>query len=132
MVTVINMNFNLYPYNYWILYLSIAMVVVFLILLLTHALKLLKTLGSLQIAAQSLQTRMDHINADMKILQKKRDPLPVDPKKVLAAWLLFRAIRKEYKNTPERGIKGISKSTVKVLEKRNRTDSIQKEIRKIL
>ena len=132
MMVVINMNFNLYPYNYWILYLSIALVILCLILLLVHALRLLKTLGTLQTAAQSLQTRMNSINDDMAVLQKKREPLPVDPKKVLAAWLLFRAIRKEYKNTPERGIKGISKSTVKVLEKRNRSDSIQKEIRKIL
>ncbi len=132
MVSVIMMNLNLYPYNYWILYLSIALVVVFLIILLMHALKLLKTLGTLQTAADSLQTRMNHINADLEILQKKRDPLPVDPKKVLAAWLLFRAIRKEYKNTPERGIKGISKSAVKVIEKRNRSESLQKEIKKIL
>ena len=132
MVSVIMMNFNLYPYNYWILYLSIALVVVFLIILLMHALKLLKTLGTLQTAADSLQTRMNHINADLEVLQKKRDPLPVDPKKVIAAWLLFRAIRKEYKNTPERGIKGISKSAVKVIEKRNRSESLQKEIKKIL
>ena len=113
------MNFNLYPYNLWILYASLVLLVINLILLLKHALPLLSALKGIKPDLDHIQNNVGSASAKAsafgtkaaKDLKKITDLIPVI--------LLALAIKKDYDQAEGSGIRQIERSAVNVYRKRS-------------
>lgn len=122
---------NLYPYNYWILWASIALLVIFLIMTLVHLFGLLKSVKYIMPAVNNMNGSLTSLQESAsRMPQKKKSESPISAAKLLSAFLLLRAVKKEYDRSSENGIKEYGRSAIRVIEKRNRRDNIQKELRR--
>lgn len=120
------MNLQLYPYNLWILYGAIVLLVIFLIMTLLKLLNFLKVVQSKQPQLQLIQDRVmasqqkvESINQKIAQTQKKISPL-------IKALPILLAIQKIYDMTDDNGIKGYRTATSKYFnQQKNQKDFIK-------
>lgn len=128
------MKINLYPYNYYILYAAIALLVVFLILLVVKAMPLLKSLQNLQGSLDTLNNSTAAMQAKLELLQPKdeKKKVKLSPAQLFNLLLLYNAVRKDYKKAEGSGIKQVGSSASNVLYSRGKQSMIQNELLRII
>ena len=111
------MNINLSPYNWYIFYGALALLIVFVILTAVHAIPLVKDL-------KAHQPEIDNIKKNVQLTQIKTGALKekqAESKKndkTLNSLLLLWAIHKSYKAKDERGPRAYVNTAAEVLQKR--------------
>lgn len=121
---------NIYPYNYWILYAAIAVLIITLIVSLVQMAKMAKEMNSF------LQPRTDKLQRDMKLMQIKIDVMnekkAADAKKnkyIALALPILLAVYQTYKNDDEaNGPQGVIKAARTVMNNRNEEAKLIKKI----
>jgi hypothetical protein len=122
--------FNIYPYNYWILYAAIAALIITIIVSAVQILKLLKSM------ADFLKPRMDHLQTNVKLATIKMEAMDEkkkeDAKKnklILAALPILLAVYQAYKKDDEAvGAKGVVKAAKTVITNRQEEQKFIKKV----
>lgn len=111
------MNINLAPYNWYIFYGALALLVVFLVVLVVHALPLMKEVkshsddfSSIRKNAELTKIKNEAIK-ETKQASKKND-------KAMSALLLLLAIHKAYRDKDQHGPRSYLDTAAEVLQKR--------------
>ncbi len=122
------MNINLYPYNLWILYAAIIALIVYLILLIKHALPLLHALSGMKPNIDNIQNNVGSAAQKADAVGKKASKDFKRISDLLPVILLALAVKKDYDEAEGSGLKQIEQSAVNVYRKRS---DEQKMIKKI-
>ena len=88
---------NLYPYNLYILYAAIAAVVIYAIILVTHLLKLGKTVSAHQSEFASIQVNTARAADKITVMSNKSKKEKAKRKEMLPLVMLLMSIRNNYK-----------------------------------
>ncbi|MEE8807362.1 MAG: hypothetical protein SOI44_02955 [Lactimicrobium sp.] len=96
---------NLYPWNLWILWASIILLVVFLIILATHAVPLLKTIKQISKQVSGLQERQKALQIRKEVLQEKGAQVKKSAKPALVLLPMLYALHQQRKKHPEQDMK---------------------------
>ena len=129
---------SLYPYNYWILYAAIVLLIVFLILTLMRAMPLLKALNTMKGSLNGINTDTASLTGKLQTIMPAEDPdkpkkkLPISASQIIEGIMLLRSIRKNYRKADGSGLKQVRTSTSEVIKKRNNDKQIQKHLKKII
>ncbi len=107
------------PYNFYVLYLSIAAVVVCLILLLIKVLALFKALKPLSETANSISEKAVKVQIRTSVIQETMNSVQKTLKPLTILLPLMLAIQKEYRNDDAlQGIKGYQDAADHVFTKK--------------
>ncbi|NCB33830.1 MAG: hypothetical protein EOM64_08125 [Erysipelotrichia bacterium] len=90
-------TWNLYPYNLYVLYLAIAVLAVYIIILAKHLLNLGKTIRSYQPEFASIQVNAGHAGDMSAVLSNKHRKNQAKMKELVPLALLLMSIRFNYK-----------------------------------
>lgn len=124
---------NLYPFNYYILYIAIALVIVMLILTLLKVFPLLNALEKMSHGIEEITKKSEILAKEAEVLASKPQvKSPIDAKTALSALLLLKAILKNYKNSPENGVKQFTRSTSQEFTKRSVQQALGQSIKQFV
>lgn len=126
-------SLNLYPYNYYVLYAALVLLLLFLIL---TAVKLLSTVKSLN----EMKPGIEHLQKNLQMMQIKTDVIKekqaADAKRnalILKALPILLAVQAVYKSSDSySGLKGYVNAAQKVFNDRNAEQKLITKIKKAL
>ncbi len=112
------MKISLYPYNVWILYAALVILILCLVLTLVHALKMLKSLNTLAEGAARMQEKTGTMTAALQKPEGNSGKKKISFRQILAAWLFFSAVKKDYDRHELNGMKQAAASARNVYSDR--------------
>lgn len=113
------MKLYLEPYNHYVLYAALILLLLFLIILGVKAGKLLKTVQTIKPSADSIQKNVTLAKIKMEAMQDKKKEDSVKNKRYRILIPILLAIKHTYDNDDNlNGIKGMTKAANQVLKKR--------------
>ena len=125
-------TFNFSPYNYWILYAAIVLLIIFLIITLMRALSLLKTIQAKQPELNAIQEHINSANQKVDSINRKIEQTKKKISPIVKALPILWAIQKIYEKTEDNGIKGYrTAATTYLTQQKNQTNFI-KQVKKAL
>ena len=109
------MKMNLYPWNYYILYASILLLVIFIVLTAMKALGLLKEVQNLQKGTEPMQRSLTLMQIKMEAMNEKKAEQKQKNKILMAAIPVLLAVQKAYSSDDSlEGVKGYAGALKKV------------------
>ena len=108
-MTMIN-NFNLYPFNYWILYLAIAITIISLFLLLSKFFSFFKVVKSHEPEITKLNTDVQNLNSSVTSITEGINKYITMIKKITPYIIMSYFFFKNYNDSNDKGIKRINTS----------------------
>lgn len=126
------MNINLYPFNLYILYAAIVLLIVFLILTVVKAMPLLKAVGDLKQPLDQMSLRVADVSDKAGKVSSMINSIVSTVKKVVPVLVLLSLANEIYQDSDEDGIKEFGKSTVKAIQKQQDEKKLAKSIAKLL
>ena len=119
---------NLYPYNLWILYASLAILLVYIILTFVHLAKLSHAASDMQKNLASVQTHSEKLTQTVQILTpKKKKKSKISPAMVLTLLTLIHSTYKDYKKDKKKGIHEFTKLAVQKAADKNAKQMLSKQ-----
>ena len=112
------MKMNLHPYNMYLLYTAILLLVVFLVLTLVHLLRMGKALASLQDETDTLAKNAGILGEELQRRSEKKAASRISLKQIIAGYLLLSAVKKDYDRHEENGMRQAVRSYRNVTEAR--------------
>lgn len=112
------MKLNLYPYNMYILYAALFLLLVCIIMTLMRLLSMAKVLGDLQAETETLSRNAAVVGEELQKQSEKKKASRISLKKILAGWLLLSAVKKDYDRHEENGMRQAVRSYRNVTEAR--------------
>lgn len=110
------MTMSLYPYNLYILYAAIGILVVFLIMTLMHLSSMGRTMKILQDKSEELSNKAVRLQEELQVRTQNKMKIPW--KEILAGYVLLKAIKKDYDKHEENGMKQAVRSAQNVYNAR--------------
>lgn len=126
------MNINLYPFNLYILYAAIVLLIVFLILTVVKAMPLLRAVGNLKQPLDQMSLRVADVSDKAGKVTSMINGIISTVKKVVPVLVLLSLANEIYQDSDEDGIKEFGKSTVKAIQKQQDEKKLAKSIAKLL
>ncbi|MCR5450306.1 MAG: hypothetical protein K6F23_13035 [Solobacterium sp.] len=126
------MNINLYPFNLYILYAAIVLLIVFLILTVVKAMPLLRAVGDLKQPLDQMSLRVADVSDKAGKVSSMINGIVSTVKKVVPVLVLLSLANEIYQDSDEDGIKEFGKSTVKAIQKQQDEKKLAKSIAKLL
>ncbi|MBQ1531821.1 MAG: hypothetical protein IIZ57_06760 [Solobacterium sp.] len=126
------MNLNLYPFNIYILYAAIVLLIVFLILTVVKAMPLLRAVGNLKQPLDQMSLRVADVSDKAGKVTSMINGIVSTVKKVVPVLVLLSLANEIYQDSDEDGIKEFGKSTVKAIQKQQDEKKLAKSIAKLL
>ncbi len=126
------MNLNLYPFNLYILYAAIVLLIVFLILTVVKAMPLLRAVGDLKQPLDQMSLRVADVSDKAGKVTSMINGIISTVKKVVPVLVLLSLANEIYQDSDEDGIKEFGKSTVKAIQKQQDEKKLAKSIAKLL
>lgn len=126
------MNLNLYPFNLYILYAAIVLLIVFLILTVVKAMPLLRAVGDLKQPLDQMSLRVADVSDKAGKVTSMINGIVSTVKKVVPVLVLLSLANEIYQDSDEDGIKEFGKSTVKAIQKQQDEKKLAKSIAKLL
>ncbi|MBP3891730.1 MAG: hypothetical protein J6D29_06105 [Solobacterium sp.] len=126
---------NLYPYNYYLLYGALILLVVFLVLTLLRLRPLLEALKQMNVRVEGINKETTLLNEKMEQLPKPdpdKKPSPIGAKDIFGGLMVLKAILKDKKKSGQKGMTQFRNSTSRVLNKRMQQKNITDILKKIL
>ena len=125
---------NLYPYNYYILYVSLFVTAFFLMMTIVKLPTLLKSLNHLSANIETISKHSEGLSETIHKMEEegKKRKIKLTPQQILELLFLYGAIRKDYKKSPDHTVKQVGKSTTNVLYSRGKQKLIQDELVRII
>ena len=111
------MNINLAPYNWYIFYGALALLVVFLVVLVLHALPLMKEMKSHSDDFSSIRTNIELTKIKTEAIKETKQASKKNDK-AMSALLLLLAIHKAYRDKDHHGPHSYLDTAAEVLQKR--------------
>jgi len=109
--------FNLYPYNYWLLYLAVVITIITLFLLLSKLVNLNKKIKLQKTEIQKIADKTKKINETINVINTEVKNLINKIKKLSPFIVLTYLFYKNYKDSEDRGVKRINTSLVNTVKK---------------
>ena len=123
---------NFAPYNFWILYASIAILVITMITTLSKALSLGKAINAYKPQLDNIQKNVQRSTVKAQAVAGRMKQIMSIVKPAIAAMSLMLAAKALYDKRPENGINEFTKATSDVIaaraSKRNFVSAVRKEI----
>ena len=127
------MNINLHPYDFYILYASIALVFIMLIVLLGKLLKAAKTAQEMQPVLEDLDLQLKLMDIKSEVINETSEVTKKNMQPLLTILPILLAIHLIYKNDDElKGIKGYEKATRRYLDRKRDEKRIAKAVAKVI
>lgn len=123
---------NLYPYNMYILYASIVLLIIFIGIALSHALKALKAVKELENGIDVVKASTDTMNRKVKIVKKRIDGVKRVITPIIISLPVLLAIKKIYDASGEHGFKGYRKAASSYYSTKIANETIAKEVEKAM
>lgn len=123
---------NLYPYNMYIFYASIVLLIIFIGIALSHALKALKAVKELENGLGVIKASTDTMNRKVKIVKKKIDGVKRVITPIIISLPVLLAIKKIYDASGEHGFKGYRKAASSYYSTKIANETIAKEVEKAM
>lgn len=125
-------NLNLYPYNLYVLYASIVLLVIFLILTVTKLMPLAQAANSLKPTTERMTANLNDMSKKATAFGTKLSKAVTLIKTALPWLLLLKAANDLYNESDENGVKEFGRSTIKAYKKREDEKKLAKNVAKIL
>ena len=125
-------NLNLYPYNLYVLYASIALLILFLVLTVTKLMPLAQAANALKPSTERMTANLNDMSKKATALGEKVSKAVKLIKTALPWLLLLKAANDLYNDSDEDGIREFGRSTVKAYKKREDEKKLAKNVAKIL
>lgn len=125
-------NLNLYPYNLYVLYASIVLLILFLVLTVTKLMPLAQAANALKPSAERMTANLNDMSKKATAFGEKVSKAVKLIKTALPWLLLLKAANDLYNDSDENGIKEFGRSTVKAYKKREDEKKLAKNVAKIL
>ena len=123
------MKMNLYPWNYYILYASILLLVIFIVLTAMKALGLLKEVQNLQKGTEPMQRSLSLMQIKMEAMNEKKAEQKQKNKILMAAIPVLLAVQKAYSSDDSlEGVKGYAGALKKVAGDKTVLDKVKKSL----
>ena len=123
------MKMNLYPWNYYILYASILLLVIFIVLTAMKALGLLKEVQNLQKGTEPMQRSLTLMQIKMEAMNEKKAEQKQKNKILMAAIPVLLAVQKAYSSDDSlEGVKGYAGALKKVAGDKTVLDKVKKSL----
>lgn len=127
------MPFNIYPYNFYILYGAIGLVVLFLILLLIKVIGLGKAVGAYAPQLNRLSARVEYTSIKAAAIQEKQAEDAKKNKWMKLAMPILLAVYEVYKSDPElTGIMGYKDAVLRYVKQQKDDRKLADRLRKLL
>ncbi len=126
------MNISLYPFNMYILYASIVLLVVCLLMLVMHLKPLLGALGEWKAPLDNVNRNVADMTAKTDRISKKVSKGVNTIKKAMPVILLLAAANEYYKASDENGIKEFGRSAVRVYKDKEEQKKLAKAVAKLI
>ena len=126
------MSIDLYPFNYYVLYASILLLLVFLVLTILRLSPLLKALGEWKEPVGNLTKNVSASSDKVNRISKKVTANVNKVKKILPVLLILAAANEYYKRSDEDGLKEFTRSTMKAIKDKEDQKKLAKAVAKIL
>ncbi len=127
------MKLNLYPYNYWILYAAIALLVISILALLAKLLKTAKTLKAMTPQLEHMANQLKLAGIKAEVVKEKSDADLQRIKPLLTAAPILLAINSIYNKDDElEGIKGYSQAARRYASQKSSEQKLIKTISKAI
>ncbi|MCR4951233.1 MAG: hypothetical protein K6A40_07915 [Solobacterium sp.] len=123
------MKMNLYPWNYYILYASILLLVIFIVLTGLKALALLKEVQNVQNATEPMQRSLALMQIKMDAMNEKKAEQRQKNKILMAAIPVLLAMQKVYSSDDTlEGVKGYAGALKRVAGDKAVIDKVKKSL----
>lgn len=121
---------NIYPYNYWILYAAIAVLIITIILSLLQIAKMAKDMmGFLQPKTEKLQRNLTLAKIKMDVMSEKKAADAKKNKYIMLAMPILLAVYQQYQKDDEAtGVQGVVKSARSIYETRTAEAKLIKKV----
>ncbi|HAE15094.1 MAG: hypothetical protein IKF00_13515 [Solobacterium sp.] len=126
------MNINLFPFNFYIFYAAIVLLIIFLVMTVVKAMPLLKALGDLKQPLEQMSTRVADVSEKAGKVTAMVNSIVSTVKKVVPIMVLLSLANEFYQDSEENGIKEFGRSTVKAIQKQQDEKKLAKNIAKLL
>lgn len=126
------MNINLFPFNCYIFYAAIVLLIIFLVMTVVKAMPLLKALGDLKQPLEQMSTRVADVSEKAGKVTAMVNSIVSTVKKVVPIMVLLSLANEFYQDSEENGIKEFGRSTVKAIQKQQDEKKLAKNIAKLL
>jgi len=126
------MNINLFPFNFYIFYAAIVLLIIFLVMTVVKAMSLLKALGDLKQPLEQMSTRVADVSEKAGKVTAMVNTIVSTVKKVVPIMVLLSLANEFYQDSEENGIKEFGRSTVKAIQKQQDEKKLAKNIAKLL
>ncbi len=126
------MNINLYPFNLYILYAAIVLLIIFLILTVVKAMPLLKAVGDLKQPLEQISLRASDAGDKAGKVTAMVNGIVSTVKKLVPVIVLLSLANEFYQDSDEDGIREFGRSTVKAIQKQQDEKKLAKSIAKLL
>ena len=126
------MNIYLFPFNFYIFYAAIVLLIIFLVMTVVKAMPLLKALGDLKQPLEQMSTRVADVSEKAGKVTAMVNSIVSTVKKVVPIMVLLSLANEFYQDSEENGIKEFGRSTVKAIQKQQDEKKLAKNIAKLL
>ena len=122
------MNINLAPYNWYIFYGALALLIIFLVVLVVHALPLMKEMKSHSDDFSSIRTNIELTKIKTEAIKETKQASKKNDK-AMSALLLLLAIHKAYRDKDHHGPRSYLDTAAEVLQERKARADLYSSLR---